>query len=64
MPQMLGYLTQKKKKRAYANTFNWHFCIFHSIVDSLLQLIVQFVSSLISMRAFFFFFFGWVTVWG
>lgn len=22
------------KNSAYANTFNWHFCIFHSIVDS------------------------------
>lgn len=27
-------ISYKKKNCAYANTFNWHFCIFHSIVDS------------------------------
>lgn len=30
----VGISYQKKKNCAYANTFNWHFCIFHSIVDS------------------------------
>lgn len=30
----VGISYKKKKNCAYANTFNWHFCIFHSIVDS------------------------------
>lgn len=34
-------ISYKKKKCAYANAFNWHFCIFHSIVDSSSQLIVS-----------------------
>lgn len=40
---------EPQTKTAYADTFNWHFCILHSIVDSQLQLIVEFVSVLISV---------------
>lgn len=58
MPQMLGYHT--KKKKVCANTFNWHFCILDSNADSLLQLIVQFVSSLISVCIYFL----GLTLWG
>lgn len=48
MSQMLAYHGKKAQtKTTYANTFNWNFCTLQAIVDSQLQLIVQFVSLLI-----------------